>query len=147
MCKRNINQLPLTYLQLGTWPTTQVCALTGNWTANLSVHRPALNPLSHTRQGKKLFKKRYSSCSWSFPDVASQCIHYNIWLLLWIFVIIDYFCLFWNFIEMESIILYVLFYVCLISLNKTAFIHESASSKWNRPCCCMYQWFVPFIAM
>ena len=26
----NISQLPLTRPQLGTWPTTQACALTGN---------------------------------------------------------------------------------------------------------------------
>ena len=43
-------QLPLTCPPLGTWPTTQACALTGNQTGNLSVHKPALNPLSHTSQ-------------------------------------------------------------------------------------------------
>ena len=43
--------LLLTCPPLGTWPTTQACALTGNWTSNPLVHRPALNPLSHTRQG------------------------------------------------------------------------------------------------
>ena len=31
--------------------TTQACALTGNRTTNLSVHRLALSPLSHTSQG------------------------------------------------------------------------------------------------
>ena len=36
---------------LGTWPTTQACALTRNQTGNLSVCRLALNPLSHTSQG------------------------------------------------------------------------------------------------
>ena len=36
-----------------TWPATQACALTGNRTSNLSVCRPALNPLSHTSQGKE----------------------------------------------------------------------------------------------
>ena len=36
---------------LGTWPATQACALTGNQTYNPLVHRPALNPLSHTSQG------------------------------------------------------------------------------------------------
>ena len=35
----------------GTWPTTQACALTGNWTSNPLVQRLALNPLSHTSQG------------------------------------------------------------------------------------------------
>ena len=43
--------LPLTRPLLGTWPTTQTCALTGNQTSNPLLHRPALNPLSHTSQG------------------------------------------------------------------------------------------------
>ena len=37
---------------LGTWPTTQACALTENWTVNPLVRRPALNPLSHTSYGE-----------------------------------------------------------------------------------------------
>ena len=36
---------------LGTWPATQACALTGNQTSDPLVHRPVLNPLSHTSQG------------------------------------------------------------------------------------------------
>ena len=36
----------------GTWPVTQACALTGNQTSDLLVHRPMLNPLSHTSWGK-----------------------------------------------------------------------------------------------
>ena len=39
---------------LGTWPTTQACALTGNRTCNPLVHRLAFNPLSHTSQGEFL---------------------------------------------------------------------------------------------
>ena len=34
----------------GTWPGTQACAPTGNRTSDPLVHRPALNPLSHTSQ-------------------------------------------------------------------------------------------------
>ena len=50
--ERNINVcLPLMHPQLGTWPTTQVCALTGNPTGDPLVCRPSLNPLSHARQG------------------------------------------------------------------------------------------------
>ena len=30
MCKRYIGRLPLAQPQLGAWPTTQACALTGN---------------------------------------------------------------------------------------------------------------------
>ena len=51
MCEKNINWLPLACPQLGTWPTTQACALSGNPTCNFLVHRPVLSPLSHIRQG------------------------------------------------------------------------------------------------
>ena len=52
--KRNINVwLPLVRPHLGTWPTAQSCAMTGNRTGNPSVHRLVLNPLSHTSQGYK----------------------------------------------------------------------------------------------
>ena len=49
--------MPLTYPLLGTWPTTQACALTGNWTVDPLNHRLALNPLSHTSQGNKVLLK------------------------------------------------------------------------------------------
>ena len=50
--ERNINVLlPLMCPLLGTWLTTQACALTENQTSDLLVHRPLLNPLSHTSQG------------------------------------------------------------------------------------------------
>ena len=49
--ERKINVwLPLMCPLLGTWPTIQACALTGNQTRDLWVHRLALNPLSHTSQ-------------------------------------------------------------------------------------------------
>ena len=52
-------------------PATQACALTGNRTSNALVHRPALNPLSHTSQGWKwtlltywcIFEYHCSNCS------------------------------------------------------------------------------------
>ena len=54
--ERNINVwLPLMYPQLGIQPATQACALTGNWTGYPLVHRPGLNPLSHTSQGKRFW--------------------------------------------------------------------------------------------
>ena len=43
--------LPLEGPLLGTGLTTQACALMGNQTSYLVVHRPALNSLSHTSQG------------------------------------------------------------------------------------------------
>ena len=50
--ERNTNVwLPLAHPPLGTWTTTQACALTGNRTSDSLVCRPALNPLSHTNQG------------------------------------------------------------------------------------------------
>ena len=51
---REINVwLPLVRPLLGTWPTTEACALTGNQTGDALVHRPVLSPLSHTSQGRK----------------------------------------------------------------------------------------------
>ena len=45
----NINVwLPLVHLLLGTWPTTQACALIGNGTGDPLVPGLALNLLSHT---------------------------------------------------------------------------------------------------
>ena len=53
--KRYIDQLPLVQPQLGTWPAAQTCALTGNRTGDLSVHRLVLNPLSLTSQDSPSF--------------------------------------------------------------------------------------------
>ena len=50
--------MPLTHPQLGTWPTTQARALTGNRTGHLLVCRPELNPLSHTSQGLLVFRSK-----------------------------------------------------------------------------------------
>ena len=53
---RNINVwLSLMHPLLGTRPATQACVLSGHRTNDPLVHRPALNPLSHTSQG-------YASC-------------------------------------------------------------------------------------
>ena len=41
--------------QLGTWPTAQACALTGNPTSNPLVRRPVLSALSYTSQGSIKF--------------------------------------------------------------------------------------------
>ena len=59
-CVRYIDQLPLAPSQLGTWPATQACALTGHRTGDLSFPRPALNPLSHTSQGKKRVSSKWN---------------------------------------------------------------------------------------
>ena len=59
--------LPLPHTPpLRTWPTTQACAPTGNWTSDPLVCRPALNPLSHTSQGVFLQN------SWKLANSPSQ---------------------------------------------------------------------------
>ena len=47
--------LPLVGPELGTWTATQACTLTGNQTKYPLVHRPTLNPLNHTSQGKEFY--------------------------------------------------------------------------------------------
>ena len=49
---RNVDWLPLARPQPGTRPKIQACALTGNRTSDLLVHRLVLSPLNHTSQGK-----------------------------------------------------------------------------------------------
>ena len=51
MWEINIDQLPLSRPQLGTWPATQACAPTGNETCYFLVCGRMPNPLSHTSQG------------------------------------------------------------------------------------------------
>ena len=52
--ERNINVwVPLMCPPPRTQPTTQACALNRQQTCNPFVHRSALNPLSHTIQGRK----------------------------------------------------------------------------------------------
>ena len=61
---RSINVwLPLVCPLLGIWLATQACALTGNQTGGPLVHRPMLNPLSHTSWGPPhhIFKKQIRS--------------------------------------------------------------------------------------
>ena len=65
--------------------STQAYALLGNWTGDFSVHRPALNPLSHASQGflknlkKKLISGRERERKISICCFTYLCIH---WLLL-----------------------------------------------------------------
>ena len=49
--------LPLIRPQLGTWPATQACAMTGNQTDDLFVLRLALKSRSHTSQAYFIKKK------------------------------------------------------------------------------------------
>lgn len=47
--------------ELGTWPTSLACALTGNQMCSLFVHSPVLTPLNHTSQGKIYFLNGYKT--------------------------------------------------------------------------------------
>ena len=68
--------LPLTCPLLGTWPATQACALTGNQTSDSLVHRPVLNPLSHTSQGRVLILKE-KNLTQSFSFLNNVNINYK----------------------------------------------------------------------
>ena len=86
--ERNFNVwLPLTRPLLGTWPTTQAVAVTGNRTGNPLVHWLAPNPLSHTSQDYILYFFK-ASCkpvdpflsltypmAKSHPEVLPHCPH------------------------------------------------------------------------
>ena len=67
--------LPLACPALGTWPTTQACALTGNRTSDLLGCRPVLNPWSHTSQGHTV---KYYSALASYKVL----IHATTWMKL-----------------------------------------------------------------
>ena len=68
---------------LGTWPATQTGALTGNWTGYPLVHRPALDPLSHTSKGSKavfisFLKANLASHSYGFGKERSISIIFKV---------------------------------------------------------------------
>ena len=74
--ERNINVwLALLHPILGTWPTTQACALTGILTVNPLVHRLALSPLSLTSQGQTLVFSLPSFGGFLFQDNAHWKCH------------------------------------------------------------------------
>ena len=53
MWERNIYRLPPCAPQPGTEPTTEACALSGNWTGDLSLCGTTPNQLSHSGKGHK----------------------------------------------------------------------------------------------
>ena len=78
MCQRNIDWLPLAQSQLGTWLTTQTCALTRNRITNLSVCGMMPNPLSHT--------------NWGSPSIFNDSLVQQIsWLQVLVFHHFEYF--------------------------------------------------------
>ena len=81
--------LPLRHLLLRTWPATQACALMGNWTGDPLIHKPALNPLSHTSQGRTMiyFLYLFIIFFWLRTESIFYWLKYS--LLLKAFVIIS----------------------------------------------------------
>ena len=64
MCKRNIDQMPLTCPQPGTWPEMQACVLTRNQTGDfLVLWEDALSTKPHQ---SRLFRIKYSHKSRGF---------------------------------------------------------------------------------
>ena len=78
MCEMYIDWLLLHCPQLGTWPATQACALTGNRTGNSLVRRSMLTPLSYTSQGCIYIYKKY----WSFLVVSLHSFDIRVILAL-----------------------------------------------------------------
>ena len=80
MCKRYIDQLPLACPQLGN--SARNPGMCPDWesTSDISAHRPALNPLSHTSHGEPSFNtiqpiKRGKSMRVCVYICLSLCIH------------------------------------------------------------------------
>ena len=70
--ERNINVwLPFTRPLLGTWPTTQARALTGNQTRDPLVYRLALNALSHSGQNSHFILSHSLKCEHK-DEMATQ---------------------------------------------------------------------------
>ena len=83
--KRDISVwLPLTWSPVGTWPTTQACALTWNLTSSLLVCRLTLNPLSQPYQEGHEPK---NFVLLAFISLTTQCLLHS--RPYWLFVIID----------------------------------------------------------
>ena len=57
---------------LGTWPTTQACAMIGNRTSDPLVCRLALSPLSHTSQGYPFLLNVFRT----WPFLCTSSLHY-----------------------------------------------------------------------
>ena len=56
---------------MGTWPTTQACALTGNWTGDLLVGRPLLN--AWATPARWFFSSFKCVCEWTYSLLSIYC--------------------------------------------------------------------------
>ena len=119
--ERNINVwLLLEHPLLGTCPATQACALTGNRTYDPLVHRPALNPPSHTSQGPtfisdivildlflgypgKIYEFYLSSTEpvFGFANFLFSCFHFHCFLLYFFLLLALglHYCSFFSFLR------------------------------------------------
>ena len=83
--ERNMNVwLPLMCPLLWTWPATQACAPTGNWTLNPLVRRQVLNPLRHTSQDSNMqFKWGTFFFFWNFAtyQINLTQLAWSSWIL------------------------------------------------------------------
>ena len=93
---RNINVwLPLTCPLLGTWPTTQACALTGNQTSDPLVHRLTPSPLSHTSQGKTIIYNLFLILKFSYVymcyllSFGTLALSFLAYLSKWTFTVVQ----------------------------------------------------------
>ena len=74
------DQLLLACVQLGTWTTTQACALTGNQTSHPLVLRPVLSLPNHTSQGPGIFLKQTQNYVTSLFRIAILFFSYCLFI-------------------------------------------------------------------
>ena len=146
--ERNINVwLPLARPALGTWPTTQACALTGNRTSDPLVCRLVLSPLSCTSRGIDQFYCIQRTNSWfhwlyffpfSFCLISIHCFFFYIHLICFDFtryLIFTQFKIFSkfpcnSFLGPFSIVLALLILLCTPTFFFCTFIH-STNIYWS----------------
>ena len=93
MRERNADQFPLTHPpNQGPGPQPRACAPTGNPTGDISVYRPALNPLSQTSHGMNLISETLTNAKVTQGEIGPEnlcSVIFSLWELVWKFW--DYF--------------------------------------------------------
>ena len=75
MCKTYINWFPLACPQLGTWPTTQACALTGNQTRDPFGLQASAQTTEPHKPGLGFFSSVKCRCSEEWPQFSYRLVH------------------------------------------------------------------------